>query len=606
MMFKHKLAFASLLVLSGCGVSREAMMALEEMQILENNTKPGLSYASVSGSGNDVTLKGVELKAPADYLVAIAGFGTGLGAAGSDGAAIPLDPNAPPAVVARAESMTFKGLTMKDGKPTVRDIRLNNITPTIPLGDVTMSFGTLGLDGMNEATGTFIAGAIGQDQTLAAPAFEQWAFSKAGIGGIKLAGVIPQDEGEAGDFSLELGEMSFGEFTATRLGEAKLAGLKGAMNVPGMAAVAGTFDFGTLTASDINTGFLGKAFMAGIASGMNPEAPVDYAEIYRDLTSPLDGGVDRIDWTGMAANVSGLKFDTSEMHAKVTRNADGVVIASDLPRFSMKMTADASGGTVGAMGMMMLAMVGYESDVIEVYSGASASFDPAKDLTRWTDYTIGVTDMFDVKMSGGVIGLKQALPSLMNGLMAVAGMAAEQAGEAGLEADPFAEEAPEDEDSSSDEGSEDEGGGDAEAPPEDSATDDMFAGADPGMIMSLMMGILPLQLTDLDIAITDSQLMSFILNSQAMEAGQDPATFRADLVAMLGASSVFLTDAGVDAAIASELSAATSAFMAGPGTLRLQLKPKTPLGVMSAMATPLTKDNLGFTATFTPAAPKVN
>ena len=38
-----------------------------------------------------------------------------------------------------------------------------------------------------------------------------------------------------------------------------------------------------------------------------------------------------------------------------------------------------------------------------------ASFDPAKDLTRWTDYNIGVTDMFDVKMSGGVIGLKQAL-----------------------------------------------------------------------------------------------------------------------------------------------------------------------------------------------------
>ena len=40
-MFKHKLAFASLLVLSGCGVSREAMMALEDMQILENNTRPG-------------------------------------------------------------------------------------------------------------------------------------------------------------------------------------------------------------------------------------------------------------------------------------------------------------------------------------------------------------------------------------------------------------------------------------------------------------------------------------------------------------------------------------------------------------------------------------
>jgi hypothetical protein len=434
------------------------------------------------------------------------------------------------------------------------------------------------------------------DEALAPPPFEQWAFAKAEIGGIKLAAPIPQDEGEAGDFSIELGELSFGEFTSTRLGQAKLAGLKGAINVPGMVDIGGTFDFGTLTASEINTGFLGKAFMAGIAAGMNPEEPVDYAAIYRDVTSPLDGGIDRIDWTGMAANVSGLKLDMSEMHAKVTRNADGVVVASDLPRFSMKMTADAAGGTVGAMGKMMLAMAGYESDVIEVYSGASASFDPVKDLTRWTDYNLGVTGMFDVKMSGGVIGLRQALPSLMTGLMSVADMAVGEAGATSWDGDT--------------EGSEDESGDTEDAPPEadaeDEPADDMFGGASPEMVMSLMMGVLPLQLTDLDIAITDSQLMSFILESQAAEAGQDIAAFRADLVAMIAASSVFLTDAGVDAAIASELAGAASAFMAGPGTLRIQLKPKTPLGVMSAMATPLTKDNLGFTATFSPAAPAVN
>jgi len=602
MMFKHKLAFASLLVLSGCGVSREAMLALETMQILENNTKPGLSYASISGSGNDVTLKGVVLKAPSTFAATLLDMPED---------APDAEPAEPPAlsaapagdpfdVIARAESMTFKGLTMKDGKPTVRDIRLNNITPNLPLGDVTLSLGTIGLDGMNEATGTFIAGAIGQDQTLAPPPFEQWAFAKAEIGGIKLAAPIPQDEGEAGDFSIELGELSFGEFTSTRLGEAKLAGLKGAINVPGMVDIGGTFDFGTLTASEINTGFLGKAFMAGIATGMNPEEPVDYAAIYRDVTSPLDGGIDRIDWTGMAANVSGLKLDMSDMHAKVTRNADGVVVASDLPRFSMKMTADAAGGTVGAMGKMMLAMAGYESDVIEVYSSASASFDPVKDLTRWTDYNLGVTGMFDVKMSGGVIGLKQALPSLMTGLMSVADMAVGQAGATSWDGDT--------------EGPEDESGDTEDAPPEadpeadaeDEAADDMFGGASPEMVMSLMMGVLPLQLTDLDIAITDSQLMSFILESQAAEAGQDIAAFRADLVAMIAASSVFLTDAGVDAAIASELTGAASAFMAGPGTLRIQLKPKTPLGVMSAMATPLTKDNLGFTATFSPAAPAVN
>lgn len=602
-MFKHKLAFASLLVLSGCGVSREALMALEDMQILENNTKPGLSYTSLSGSGNDVTLKGVELRAPRSMAVLLEA------PADSDSAApatpAPENPGASEIdLVARAETMTLKGLTIKDGKPTVRDIRFDNITPVLPAVDmadgVTASLATIRLEGMNEATGTFIAGAMAQDETLEPPPFEQWAFSKAELGGFKLAGAIPQDEGKTGSFSLELGELSFGNLAAARLGDMKLAGLKGAVDIPGMPNIAGTFDFGTLTASAINAGFVAKSFMAGFQAELNPDEPVDYAEIYRDLTSPLDGGIDRIDWTGMTADVSGLKFDTSEMHAKVTRNADGVVVASDLPRTSFKLTADASGGTMGAMGVMGLAMAGYDSNVIDIYASMGATFDPAKDLTRWTDYNVGVTDLFDVKMSGGVIGLKQALPSLMNGLMAATDMVSDQ-----MEDEGFDEE--------SDDESSDGEDGDDDAPPEDSAgeddadaQDDAFGGASPEMMMSLMMGILPLQLTDLDISVTDSRLMSLILNAQAMESGQDAAALRADLVAMIGASSTFLADAGVDAAIASELTAATSAFMAGPGTLRIQLKPKTPLGVMTAMAAPLTKESLGFSASFTPMAPAVN
>ena len=61
-------------------------------------------------------------------------------------------------------------------------------------------------------------------------------------------------------------------------------------------------------------------------------------------------------------------------------------------------------------------------------------------------------------------------------------------------------------------------------------------------------------------------------------------------------------DAGVDPAIASELTTAAAGFLSGPGTLRLQIKPKQPFGVLSAMAAPITKDSLGFSATFTPSA----
>ena len=116
------------------------------------------------------------------------------------------------------------------------------------------------------------------------------------------------------------------------------------------------------------------------------------------------------------------------------------------------------------------------------------------------------------------------------------------------------------------------------------------------------MGLLPLQLTDLDVSITDQKVVDMILERQAIEAGQTADALRGDLVTMLAGGAVFMKDAGVDAAIADELSAAASGFMAGPGTLRIQLKPKQPLGVMSAMLMPITKESLGFSATFAPLA----
>jgi hypothetical protein len=54
-----KLAFASLLVLSGCGTSPDALKALDLMQFRENSAEPGFSYSKLSGSGNDVKLEGV-------------------------------------------------------------------------------------------------------------------------------------------------------------------------------------------------------------------------------------------------------------------------------------------------------------------------------------------------------------------------------------------------------------------------------------------------------------------------------------------------------------------------------------------------------------------
>jgi hypothetical protein len=63
----------------------------------------------------------------------------------------------------------------------------------------------------------------------------------------------------------------------------------------------------------------------------------------------------------------------------------------------------------------------------------------------------------------------------------------------------------------------------------------------------------------------------------------------------------------MDPALAKELTSALASFVKGPGTLRVVLKPKEPIGLdalMGSSAGPLTKDKLGLAATFTPGTGK--
>ena len=576
---KLKLACASLLVLSACGTSPDAMQPLQSMKITPDGEQVGLSYKSMSGSGNDVILKDVQLRSRVGPAMKI---DVPLGPPEAD------QPPAPPApasssektseIVARADSVTLKGLTMKDGKPTVRDIVFSNIAPTSLPAGATVNVGSVVLEGMNEATGRFVAAAFAQDDAGEPPAFEQWGFSKAGIGAMTLAFAIPQEGGAAGKVNIQLGELSFSDLKDKKIGLARLDGLKGDLDIPGMPPVVGTFDLGRMEIGGINTDRLTSAFAQSWNQRMNPGAPVDYAAMYKDYTSPLDGGVDRVFWDGAKADISGLKFSLNGLNSTIKRNADGVAVGIDFPRTTLKLTADSSGGSMGAMGLMLMAMGGYDSNVVEAYLAGVASFDPAKDITRWDNYNLGVTDAFDVKVSLGVEGLQKALPTLLSAISQIEAAEAAKAGD-----DDTDEDADADED-------------------QDSGAKDGGLFGNPAM-GSLVMGLLPLQLTDIDMSITDQKVVNLILERQAASAGQDVAAFRQDLVTMLAGSAVFMKDAGIDAAIADELSAAASGFMAGPGTLRIQLKPKQPLGVMSAMLMPLTKESLGFEATFTPIAP---
>lgn len=605
---KLRLAFASVLALSTAAcASGPALEALTAMQILENNAGDGISYAGRSGSGGNLTLRNVTLKTPASVAMDV-DLEDAADRADAAPAPVPAPVPGKSEVVARAETLTFTGLDMKGGKPVFTGMVARGVTPVQEAGasdEPEMKIGSIGIEGMNAATGAFIASAFTKEGPGTPPPFEQWAFKSASVKDITIAGEIGGDEGEdsaedstpnpKGSLKFEMAELSVSNVKDKMIGLTRFGGLKGDVNVPGSFPVAGVFDLGTLDITNIRAGMFSDAFAAGMSSADGSET--DWGKVFAGYTSPLEAGLDGIKWTGMSANFSGLKIDGTPASYTAVRNADGVVVAAKIPPSAFKLTADAQGGALGAMGMMLMAMGGYPSSVIELYSQGDATFDPAKDLTRYENYTIGVTDVAEIKVAGGVLGLKHALPTLLTSLMTVAESTGSLAEEAmGGEDAPAAEDKGLSEDDDAD--------SDADADAGDDSPLEKMPPATQGAVMQMVMGLISLQVTDLDISITDKQLVKLILNQTASASGQSVEAYRQDLVNMITGSKVFMTDAGIEDALAAEVTTAVAGFLSQPGTLRIQMKPKTPFGAMSMMMGMPTKESLGFSATFTPAAPQ--
>ncbi len=586
---KLRLAFASVLALSTAAcASGPALEALTVMQITENNAGDGISYASRSGSGGNLTLRNVTLRVPAAVAAEVDLKG-----------AAPVAPATPGAseVVAQAETLNFTGLDMKDGKPVFTGLVARGVTPVQEADGTKMKIGSIGIEGMNAATGAFIASAFTKAGPGAPPPFEQWAFKSASVKDIVVSGDIGGDAGEdsapdskpnpSGSLNFEMAEFSIGNVKDKIIGLTRFGGIKGDVNVSGDFPVVGKFDLGTLDFINIRAGMFTDAFTA--ASGATEGADTDWGKVFAGYTSPLEAGLDGVKWSGMSADFSGFRIDGTPASFAARRNADGVVVETKVPRSAFKLTADASGGSLGAMGQMLLSMGGFPSNVVEVYTQGDATFDPAKDLTRYENYVVGVSDVAEIKVAGGVLGLKQALPTLLTGLMTVAeatGSMPEKAADGAAE------------------GQGEDDGADAQDDADGGNPFDNIPPEAQGAVMQMVMGLLTLQVTDLDISITDRQLVKLILNQTASASGQSVEAYRQDLVNIITGSKVFMTDAGVEEALASEVTTAVAGFLSQPGTLRIQIKPKTPFGAMSAMMGMPTKESLGFSATFTPATPQ--
>jgi hypothetical protein len=528
---------AALLMTVACSASPGATAALEAMNLETGTSSPFIQYTDKSGSGDTITLKNVTI--------------------GSGGEGL------------NATALVLGGLAMTEAqKPVLKSIALNGITVAGMPAGIGFNLDSVAIDGLNPLTGEFIASAFTDAGPGAPPAFEQWGFSKVSVNGLKFNGDLEAMGAGAGKFSVALKELSFSNLKDTIFGSAKFDGLKGDFDIPdemtgGAGQVTGKFDFGTMDINTIRAGIFVEMFEAAFNAAMSDPSALDTleADFMASLSSPLEGGFDEFKWTGMSAEAAGAKLSVSPTGMKIGRNAENVAISASSPRTTITLTADSAGGVLGQAIAGGLGAVGYPSTTIELYGESEATFDPATDTTRYVKNTLGVTDMVDVQMTGAVQGLTRFMASLM-GLMT----SFEDSFTATLE-DPF-------------------------APPGQST---LGSSNEPDMS-----GLAALKIVELDLTITDKKLVDFALGAAGTAGMGDPATLRADVVSMLQGMGADLSEAGVDPAVANELTAALAEFVKRPGALNIKLKPAAPLS-METLESTVTKQQLGFSATYTPA-----
>jgi surface antigen len=536
---------SALLLATACGSSKEATEALTAMKLQEGASSPLIKYSEKSGSGNTFTLKNVTV---GDPETGTPGF--------------------------KASSLVLGGLDMSDaGKPIVTTITFKDLTPAEPLGEgLSLNFSTVGIEGLNAIAGEFFAASLAGDQAAAPPPFEQWGFKKISVNGMTFAmdGVAMGAPGTK--VNVQLGEFSVSDLKETIFGNMHLDGLKGdfefpgEMMMPGATPIKGAFDFGTADVTNIRGKLYADMFGVSMGAAMDPSAQANMGDkIMAAYSSPLEPGYDSLSWSGMTAEAAGAKLEASKVSSVATRNAEGVVTALKSPRATLTFTADSAGGMFGQFATMGLTMAKFPSPKVELYSESDFTYDPATDTTRAANYTFGVSDAVDMKVAAGLQGVTKALAGFLNAMGPAMGGAVDPL--AGLQ-DPSAQ-----------------------------LTDPTAVPAPDMDFVSL------LKLVDLDLTVTDKGVVGML----TALTGQTEEAARADLANQILASTQDLvTGARAEPALANEFTSALAAFVKQPGSLSIKMKPAAPVALDGAA--PLTKQSLGFSASFTPspAAPAPN
>jgi hypothetical protein len=348
-----------------------------------------------------------------------------------------------------------------------------------------------------------------------------------------------------------LSELSGANVRDSKIGSFVLAGLKGDVDAPDESAapgadgkpkrIKGSVDFGTYNLTNLDYGLYARVIEAASYTDDSGNSAHALGDVIRSSSSPIEPLYDSLTWSGMKADISGFKFVSSRMETKVERDAKGVATHVLSPKASVAFSVDPAVSDEAKAVADQMAELGLKD--VELHFGSDVKFDPAQDTTRLSSFNIGSAGLAELNVGGGAKGLTKGIA-------------------AAIELD----------------------GAKKPNPTVKADLDNMT-------------------ILDFDLSLTDQKLMQLIFTAMAKNAGGKATveSMRADAAKQVAAMKKDMTKAGIDAALATDITTALAGFVQKPGTLHIKLAPPRPVPFRMLGDKGVTKSSIGFSATFTPA-----
>ena len=128
------------------------------------------------------------------------------------------------------------------------------------------------------------------------------------------------------------------------------------------------------------------------------------------IGSPIDLGHDGFSMTNASLSVAGLGLSTTGFSTDVTRDSNGVTVATNTPRAEFAATVNTNEPLGELLDTYILSPLSIETPVF--YTQSSTAFDPATDTTTYNDLEIGIVDSFGVGASGQFGGFAEQAETL--------------------------------------------------------------------------------------------------------------------------------------------------------------------------------------------------